>query len=507
MNKFRSKEDEVSKISTSIFVTNFPDTFTARDLFNSCKIYGHVVDSFIPDKKTKGGKRFGFVRFINVFNVDRLVDNLCTIWVGRLQLHANLARFQRPTVHGSQSRVFKDTKRDNYGSNTPNGFVGQTSGHKSFVNIVKGVKDSEAVDTPTVLLDDDCMNTKEVSLSLIGKVKEFTALSNINNAFLCEGFVDISIRYLGDLWVLLDFTNANTRDAFKGSLAITSWFSVLKQASRDFVADERIMWVDIEGVPFKFWSYNTFKKIASRWGVLLDSEDDEDTHFHSKRLCISTRTRHNVFETFKIVYKGSVFWIRAKEAPGWVPEFVDDSDDEIDSVVEIPVTDGDAPVNTVRGEPSDSEFVADTVFSESNGHHDTHSEDPFKLYDLLNKRNAQDMNKEKDDSDTREYPPGFTPKEIGKEQDQVDVSSTTPKEDLQGEDFTHNSQCNMKSNSVNSSCSGHFKVSTVPKTGGSILNCMEELVKVGQTMGYAMEGVENDIMKIIEQQGEEAVFR
>ncbi|GKF92344.1 hypothetical protein Tco_0279063 [Tanacetum coccineum] len=116
-------------------------------------------------------------------------------------------------------------------------------------------------------------------------------------------------------------------------------------------------------------------------------------------------------------------------------------------------------------------------------------------------------NKEKDDSDTREYPPGFTPKEIGKEQDQVDVSSTTPKEDLQGKDFTHNSQCNMKSNSVNSSCSGHFKVSTVPKTGGSILNCMEELVKVGQTMGYAMEGVENDIMKIIEQQGEEAVFR
>ncbi|GJR63536.1 RNA-directed DNA polymerase, eukaryota, reverse transcriptase zinc-binding domain protein [Tanacetum coccineum] len=158
---------------------------------------------------------------------------------------------------------------------------------------------------------------------------------------------------------------------------------------------------------------------------------------------------------------------KAVKAPGWVPEFVDDSDDEIDSVVEIPVTDGDTPVNTVR--------------------------------------ENLDMNKEKDDSDTREYPPGFTPKEIGKEQDHVNVSSTTPKEDLQGEDFTHNSQCNMKSNSVNSSCSGHFKVSTVPKTGGSILNCMEELVKVGQTMGYAMEGVENDIMKIIEQQGEEAL--
>ncbi|GJQ90546.1 putative reverse transcriptase domain-containing protein [Tanacetum coccineum] len=69
MGSFRSKEDDVSKISTSIFVTNFPDSFSAKDLFHSCKQYGHVVDSFIPTKRTKDGKRLEFVRFINVFNV------------------------------------------------------------------------------------------------------------------------------------------------------------------------------------------------------------------------------------------------------------------------------------------------------------------------------------------------------------------------------------------------------------------------------------------------------
>ncbi|GJS47171.1 RNA-directed DNA polymerase, eukaryota, reverse transcriptase zinc-binding domain protein [Tanacetum coccineum] len=37
-------------------------------------------------------------------------------------------------------------------------------------------------------------------------------------------------------------------------------------------------------------------------------------------------------------------------------------------------------------------------------------------------------------------------------------------------------------------CSGHFKKSEGPRTGGSILNLMDELVKVGQTMGYNMEG-------------------
>ncbi|GKE72984.1 nucleotide-binding alpha-beta plait domain-containing protein, partial [Tanacetum coccineum] len=94
-NRYRSKDDDVIKISTSIYVSNFPESFSAKDLFQTCKQYGHVVDSFIPQKRTKEGNRFGFVRFINVFNVDRLVNNLCTIWVGRFKLHANLARFQR----------------------------------------------------------------------------------------------------------------------------------------------------------------------------------------------------------------------------------------------------------------------------------------------------------------------------------------------------------------------------------------------------------------------------
>ncbi|GJS29330.1 RNA-directed DNA polymerase, eukaryota [Tanacetum coccineum] len=95
MGTFRSKEDDVAKISISVFVTNFPDSISSKDLFNACKQYGHVVDSFIATKRSKAGKRFGFVRFINVFSVDRLVNNLCTVWINRHKLHANVARFSR----------------------------------------------------------------------------------------------------------------------------------------------------------------------------------------------------------------------------------------------------------------------------------------------------------------------------------------------------------------------------------------------------------------------------
>lgn len=43
--------------------------------------------------------------------------------------------------------------------------------------------------------------------------------------------------------------------------------------------------------------------------------------------------------------------------------------------------------------------------------------------------------------------------------------------------------------------------------GGSVLGVLEEMIKVGQAMGYTMEGCEKDIASIIERQGEEVGFQ
>ncbi|GJW75965.1 hypothetical protein Tco_0137647, partial [Tanacetum coccineum] len=56
-----------------------------------------------------------------------------------------------------------------------------------------------------------------------------------------------------------------------------------------------------------------------------------------------------------------------------------------------------------------------------------------------------------------------------------------------------------------SACSGKFKRSAAPETGGSILCLLEELVKVG--MGYNMEGCMNNMTEIIKSQGAAGVFR
>ncbi|GKC04029.1 nucleotide-binding alpha-beta plait domain-containing protein [Tanacetum coccineum] len=222
MGSFRSKEDDVAKISTSIFASNFPDSVSAKDLFHSCKQYGHVMDSFIPMKRLKDGKRFGFVRFINVFNVERLVNNLCTIWLNRCKLHANIARFNRDQKNGNKYKTANQKKHEGR-KNTfydPSKEAGTFDSRNSFVNVLKGTNMVKETDSsPVIVLEEDCLNSKDLSNSLIGRVKDVGSLSNLKKVLCNEG--------------------------------VGSWFSVLRQASHDFTPEGRIAWVKCIGFELK----------------------------------------------------------------------------------------------------------------------------------------------------------------------------------------------------------------------------------------------------------------
>ncbi|GKC60330.1 nucleotide-binding alpha-beta plait domain-containing protein, partial [Tanacetum coccineum] len=224
MGSYRSKEDDVAKISTSIYVTNFPESFSAKDLFNSCKVYGHVVDSFIPSKRSKAGKRFGFVRFINVFSVERLVNNLCTIRVGRLKFHANIARFQRAPISAKNNQPIIAAVSNRSRSYVPEKDVGSDAAKKSYVHVAKGGSQSSKEDCsqPALVLDDSCFRNQDYSLSLIGKLKALDSLPNLNKILEEEGFSDINICYMGGFWVMLHFLSKTARDNFKSHVGVNS---------------------------------------------------------------------------------------------------------------------------------------------------------------------------------------------------------------------------------------------------------------------------------------------
>nr|GEX11281.1 RNA-directed DNA polymerase, eukaryota, nucleotide-binding alpha-beta plait domain protein [Tanacetum cinerariifolium] len=504
----QSKFDQTSKISKSVFISNFPDDCTNRDLWKVCNDYGTVVDVFIPNKKSKAGKRFAFVRFIKVLNFDRLIENLKTIWIGRFHLSANSARFDRPKA--STFNKDKPVSSDNVtGFRQPN--VQYHGGSNMTISTPPFLL------KPTLVLDDSCLVNMDLVNCVVSEVLQFSSINNLRVLLSNEGFHNAHIVYLGGLWVMTELKSSKSKLKFMQHVGVASWFRRLCNAQSDFAAKERIVWVDIQGVPLNAWSRSTFQKIASKWGEMVELEDGYDDLFARKRICIKTSQTENILESFKIIVKGKVFWARAKELFVWspslkeVPEKVIYSDDESVKINE----EGNSLNNGV--EESDSDVVSDTYFGdngEDQGLEHQHGEssnakevssDPFNIYGLLDKRTKEVRTTYT--TTNIPYPSGFTPiNEIPAsiKQDAPEVESNRPPNQSE----RNNSRVLEEvSNSVDKSSSESINNGIKLKEGGSILEILEEMITVGQTMGFSMEGCTKDMEKIIGTQGEQVVFQ
>ncbi|GJT40402.1 RNA-directed DNA polymerase, eukaryota [Tanacetum coccineum] len=223
---------------------------------------------------------------------------------------------------------------------------------------------------------------------------------------------------------MIELKSSKSKSKFMEHVGVASWFRRLCNAQSDFAAKERIVWVDIEGVPLNAWTRSTFQKISSKWGELVELEDG----------------------TFCLV----------PILPKMFPEKENDLDDESAKINE--------QANNLNNDEVEnaSEVVSDTYFGDNGevqGFEHQHGEsndkevssDPFNIYDLLDKRTKE------------------------------------------------------AENSVDRVSSESFSNGVKIKEGGSILEILEEIIAVGQTMGFFMEGCTKDMEKIIGTQGEQLV--
>lgn len=85
----------LDKIATSFFITDFPPEVNSGELWKTFAKYGKVGEVYIPKKLTKWGKRFGFVKFKEVVNVEELEGKVKNVRCGEVKIRVNLARFGR----------------------------------------------------------------------------------------------------------------------------------------------------------------------------------------------------------------------------------------------------------------------------------------------------------------------------------------------------------------------------------------------------------------------------
>nr|GEZ43139.1 RNA-directed DNA polymerase, eukaryota [Tanacetum cinerariifolium] len=436
--------------------------------------------------------------------MDRLINNLRMLWVGRFHLQFNNVRYERPSLNKTCPPVHKPS------------FVSLNS-RVSYANVASGPNTSNrfaVLDKPSLVLDDDCGLVGYFSRHVLGKVKNFHSINNIKVTLVKEGFVISNISYMGGLWVLIELENVEMQKEFLQHVGVNSWFQTLHLVTSDFVSTERIVWVDVEGIPLKLWSLATFKKIGNKWGDVMEIEEATGLTYARKRLCIKTKLADNILESFKITFKGKSYWVRAKELFTWSPCILehkdegmsdDEKEDNLDflndqvvadegvDVLEVEGNDNRVPENAPEDEPlRANDTTADVL--EKQVEKNQRSEDPFGIYDLLNQ--PPNTNAEGSTS-SRPYPPGYTPVPLHQEEDIEGVhnqNETQFTSSFQAESpkVPHNQ--NLVNHTDEYSAEGSTSVlSRKNINGGFILDVLEDIIKVGQTMGYVLEGCTNDI--------------
>nr|GEW88148.1 RNA-directed DNA polymerase, eukaryota [Tanacetum cinerariifolium] len=421
------------------------------------------------------------LEFIKVINLDRLIENLNTIWIGRFHLFANPVRFERPkkpniSPHNNAAATFRYSRG-----------VDQAKGQfqtGSYVNVVNGsslvgVHGPSISSASVLVLDDSCVAERDLSNHVMGNVKDVNSISNLRTLIMEEGFSVVNLVYLGGLWVMIECDNVETKANMLQHTRVKSWFHVLQNDVHDFVSDERIVWVDIEGIPLNVWSRETFTRIGKNWEVALDIEDNVDSSFGRKRLCIKAKLPLSILESFKEMKYNSDE--DSDVEPQKVPDrsqFCEEgpNDDKVSDVEEVSETNfGDnlsIPINHI-----------DELEKQQ-------SKDLFNIYRLLRK---QPRDESHEVSSSLSHPPGFT----------LDVSVIRNENGQSAKEITVvvNAKVMNNSQDVYKEASCDNVDPNVVKKGGSVLGVMDDMIRVGKAMGYSMDGCVKHLEQIIGTQG------
>nr|GEU48499.1 RNA-directed DNA polymerase, eukaryota, reverse transcriptase zinc-binding domain protein [Tanacetum cinerariifolium] len=212
-------------------------------LWVECQSYGRIVDAFIANKRSKAVKRFGFVRYLGVKNEEQLARSLASIWIDHVGSSQNKKSYASSLNGDGDSKVEK-----------------QVTAVKG--NTLSNVPLTPYLITPALVLDDSCVSVRDLSRHVMGRVKD--SILNLRTLLTKKGFPDVKLTYLCGMWVMIELDNEATKLKLLQHIGVSSWFHVLQAAIHDFVSDERVAWVDIEGVPLNVWSRKTFLKIGKK---------------------------------------------------------------------------------------------------------------------------------------------------------------------------------------------------------------------------------------------------
>nr|GEW34398.1 putative RNA-directed DNA polymerase, eukaryota, reverse transcriptase zinc-binding domain protein [Tanacetum cinerariifolium] len=86
---------------------------------------------------------------------------------------------------------------------------------------------------------------------------------------------NLILHVIGGYWILMELDSELAKTRLLNNTGVASWFEELKNMTNEFISTDRIVWVDIEGIPMKAWTKESFAKIATKWGIFKKEPTSE----------------------------------------------------------------------------------------------------------------------------------------------------------------------------------------------------------------------------------------
>ncbi|KAJ4844149.1 hypothetical protein Tsubulata_020601 [Turnera subulata] len=323
-----------SQSVTSFYVENLPRRWVPADVYMVLMKYGEVVDVFIPQKESKSGRRFGFVRFQNKGDNGQILNAINKLEVDGGTLRANVARDRNKPInqtHHKQLNRNHNTAPHNLPTLNPTNQPNPSAhsnlpsyGVRSFASAVQGKPTSPVLPIwasnykPNVSFTPTPDTLGWLARCAFGNLRGPMDSKKVQTVFLEHGFSDVIISQVGGDSVMACFTTTEAMNAF-----CQSNFDWIQGLFYDFhpwqvgnAASSRSCWVRIIGVPPQAWSQDFFRLITIYVGrmISLAPETENRTRLDAALVYIQTTTRTRVEKEITASIGGIMYSIYVSES-------------------------------------------------------------------------------------------------------------------------------------------------------------------------------------------------
>lgn len=138
-----------------------------------------------------------------------------------------------------------------------------------------------------------------------------------------EGYTGLKIRHVGGMWVWIQFLTVEACIAFQKNVSLKGFLKEMSPIKKNFGIEERMVSIEIEGIPLYAWGSTTFKRIVALWGNSCSFKDDQDVTVSCGRMCISTKNKNIISEMDIVMIEGVEYHVRVHEIVAWKVDILD----------------------------------------------------------------------------------------------------------------------------------------------------------------------------------------